>query len=95
MRKKGSTSWTTVNTGTLQQQISSYYSNGVQLYFRLAPVNGSGTNAGLRPSKEVSVTIPKKTAAPTISIDGSRFSISFSNGYVIDTGCKLTILNAD
>lgn len=80
-RKKDSTVWNNVNIATLPTELSYLYNNGASLVFRLAPVNGnSGTNAGLRPSKEVSVKIPKKTNAPAINVDGSRFSIPMKKG---------------
>lgn len=79
-RKKGSTTWNRVNANTLSDELNAYYTNGIQLYFRLAPVNGSGTYAGLRPSKEVSVTIPKRTAAPKVTVNGSKFIIPVKKG---------------
>lgn len=79
-RKKGSTIWKPVNENTLAEELSFYYTNGAQLYYRLAPVNGIGTNPGLRSSKEVAVSIPKKTAAPTITVNGSKFSIAVKKG---------------
>ncbi len=75
-RKKGSTLWNTVDLNTISSEISYLCNNGAVVYFRLAPVNGSGSaSTGSRASKEVSVTIPKRTAAPSITIDGSRFII--------------------
>lgn len=80
-RKKDSTIWNTVDTGTIGTQLSLLYNNGATIFFRLAPVNGtSNTNVGARPSKEVSVAITKKTAAPTITINGSKFSIPVKKG---------------
>lgn len=80
-RKKGSTTWLTVDEDTLALELSYLYTNGATIYFRLAPENGSGSaDAGLRASKEVSVSIPKKTAAPSIIINGSNFSIPVESG---------------
>lgn len=80
-RKKGSSTWHTVNTATLATELSYYFTNGAQICFRLAPVNGTGiTSSGLRASNEVTVTIPKKTAAPAITVDGSRFRIQVKKG---------------
>ncbi len=85
-RKKGSTTWNTVNTATISQEMTNLYSNGATVYFRLAPVNGSGiTNVGFRPSKEVAITIPKKAAAPAVSINGSKFSIAVKKGMAYRT----------
>ncbi len=80
-RKKNSSTWQTVNQDTHSSDLSFYYTNGLQIYYRLAPVNGTGSsNPGLRPSKEVSVSIPKKTTAPAITVNGSKFSIAVKKG---------------
>ncbi len=80
-RKKGSTTWKTVDNNTIASEISLLYSNGATVYFRLALVNGTGiTNVGFRPSKEVTITIPKKPSAPAITINGSKFSIEVKKG---------------
>ncbi len=85
-RKKGSTTWNTVNTDTISTELSLLYANGATVYFRLAPVNGSGTaNVGFRPSKEVTITIPKKAAAPQVSINGSKFTIAVKKGMAYRT----------
>ena len=80
-RKKGSTSWNTLDLGTVATDLSNYYTNGVQLIYRLSPVNGTSAGIpGARASNEVSVNIPKKIAAPSISINGSKFSIPVKKG---------------
>lgn len=80
-RKKGSTTWKTVDNNTIASEMSLMYSNGATLYFRLSPSNGTGiTNVGFRPSKEVSITIPKKPSAPNISVNGSKFTIALKKG---------------
>jgi hypothetical protein len=80
-RKKGSTTWNTVDNNTISSEISLLYANGATVYFRLAPVNGTGiTNVGFRPSKEVTTTIPKKPSAPAITLNGNRFSIAVKKG---------------
>ena len=79
-RKKNSTIWSTVIESTLADELSNYFTKGIQLYFRLAPVNGSNTSVGVRASKEVAVTIPKKTTAPTITVNGSKFSLAVKKG---------------
>jgi hypothetical protein len=85
-RKKGSTTWNTVDNNTITSELSLLYSNGATVYFRLAPVNGTGvTNVGFRPSKEISITIPKKPQAPTITINGSKFSIAVKKGMAYRT----------
>lgn len=78
-RKKDSYQWNTVNTATFASELEMLCTQGATVYLRLAPQNSyfvSGTlTEGARPSKEVSITIPKKIAAPTININGSKFSI--------------------
>jgi hypothetical protein len=85
-RKKNSSVWNTVNTATLSTELSYLCTNGAAVVFRLAPVNGTGiTNVGLRASKEVSVTITKKSSAPDIKINGSAFSIAVKKGMAYRT----------
>jgi hypothetical protein len=80
-RKKGSTLWKTVDPDTIASELSLLYGNGATVYFRLAPMNGTGvSNVGFRPSKEVTINIPKKPAAPKITVNGSRFSIAVKKG---------------
>ena len=80
-RKKGSSTWKTLNPESHAAEISTFYNDGAQLYYRLAPINGTGIgNPGLRASSEVSLTIPKKTAAPNITVNGSKFSIPVKKG---------------
>lgn len=80
-RKKESSTWSLVNPVTISTELSYLNTNGATVFFRLAPVNGTGiTDVGYRASKEVSVTIPKKTAAPNIVINGSVFSIAVKKG---------------
>jgi hypothetical protein len=85
-RKKGSSTWNTVNTAVLSSQLSRLNNNGATVCFRLAPVNGtSNTDVGLRPSKEVSITIPKKATAPSVAINGTKFCISVKKGMAYRT----------
>lgn len=85
-RKKDSTTWNTVDTNTLTAELSNLNTNGATVYFRLAPANGIGiTNIGFRPSKEVTITIPKKAAAPSIAINGTKFSIAVKKGMAYRT----------
>ncbi len=80
-RKKGSSVWKVLNTDTHNTEISTYFTNGIQLYYRLAPVNGTGSlNPGMRASNEAYLNIPKKAAAPSIAVNGSRFSIPVKRG---------------
>lgn len=85
-RKKGSTVWNPVNTNTISNQMSLMYANGATVYFRLSPINGTGiTNIGFRPSKEVTITIPKKASAPSVVINGSKFTIAVKKGMAYRT----------
>jgi hypothetical protein len=85
-RKKGSTTWKTVDINTIASELSQLYSNGATVYFRLAFVNGSSTsNVGFRPSKEVTITVPKKPSAPEVTINGSQFSIEVKKGMAYRT----------
>lgn len=80
-RKKGSSSWNSLNTDTMVTDLNYYYANGAQICYRLIPVNGTGImNAGLRPSNEVTISIPKKIAAPNVTVNGSKFSITTKKG---------------
>jgi hypothetical protein len=85
-RKKDSTVWNTVNTGTLSSELSSFYGKGATVYFRLAPINGtSNTDVGCRASKEVAVSIPKRIDAPKVTIDGSKFTLNVKKGVAYRT----------
>lgn len=80
-RKSASSNWYTVNTSTISNELSYLCNEGAALYFRLAPINGtSKSSIGCRASKEVSVKIPVKAAAPTVKVDGSTLSISVVSG---------------
>ena len=68
------------NMSRLKKELETLYTNGSSIVFRLAPVNGTASNPGLRPSKEVTVAIPKKSSAPSITIDGSKLSIGVKAG---------------
>ncbi|MCR5325019.1 MAG: hypothetical protein K6E85_17315 [Lachnospiraceae bacterium] len=76
-RKKNGYHWENVESAeSLKERLSGMISNGASIVFRLAPVNGNGTEGGQRPSKEVTVTIPKKTAAPSITVNNSLMAIA-------------------
>lgn len=85
-RKKNSPIWQRVHLSTLETELSYYYTHGASLVFRLASVNGvSETDTGMRPSNEVTVTIPKRTAAPSVKINGSSFSLKVNKGVTYRT----------
>lgn len=78
-RKRDGYIWNDVNESTFSQILEKLSTQGATLYLRLAPVNGGTVNGvvqtGERASKEVSLTITKKSSAPSISIDGSKLLI--------------------
>lgn len=85
-RKKDSSIWNVVDTSTISTELGYFATNGASLYFRLAPINGTDSNdVGCRESREVSVTIPKKAAAPSVSINGSKFTIPVKSGMAYRT----------
>lgn len=81
-RKSGSILWNSVATTTdMEKQIQAFYDNGATLYFRVAGINGTSVDAtGGRISKEVALRIAKRTAAPTIVLDGSSFNFLLKSG---------------
>ncbi len=84
-RKKGSTTWNTVNTSTISAEMNYLCTNGATVYFRLAPINGNSFASGSRPSKEVTINIPKKASAPSVLVDGSAFTIAVKKGMAYRT----------
>lgn len=82
-RKDGESTWKVWNMSTTNDSLGYLKGNGTTLYFRLAPENGAKNGArdfsGYRASKEVSVKITAKKAAPTISVNASAFSIPLSS----------------
>lgn len=79
-KKKEAFFWQEYNEATFEDEINSMVANGASLLFRIAPVNGTAFDPGARASKEVALTIPKKTAAPVIKIDDEMLAIPLANG---------------
>ncbi len=80
-KKKNGYRWKTASSPeSLKAIFDGMITNGATVVFRLAPVNGSGTNGGARASKEVTVTIPKKTSAPVITVNDALMAISAKKG---------------
>lgn len=80
-RKKEGLAWNTYNADEFPGQLASFCTNGASLYFRLAPVAGtSAADPGLRASKEVSLSVAKKIAAPKISVNDSSLTIALAKG---------------
>ena len=79
-RKKNSTKWKTYNPTTFSKTLEGLVTKGGTLIFRTAPVKGNATSAGLRPGKEVSVTIKHKTAAPKVAIDDEKLTFKIDKG---------------
>ncbi len=79
-RKNGVGEWSFWAEGTTNTSLAYLKENGATLYFRLAPEDGkSASDTGKRASKEVSVKIPAKKAAPTVNVDASKFTIPLDN----------------
>lgn len=75
-RKNGVGEWSFWNNTTTNDSLSYLKENGATLYFRLAPENGNSvSNTGKRASKEVSVKVSAKKAAPTVKVDASKFTV--------------------
>lgn len=80
-KKKDAIGWNTYNADTFKNEIAALIDNGASLQFRVAAVNGvSADKTGSRASKEVSVTISKKTAAPAITVNDERLIIGVKKG---------------
>lgn len=84
-RKKDALSWNDYEEEMFEEEISSFIANGATIVFRLKPVDGSldafgQLDEGLRPSKEVSLVIPKKIAAPIIKVNDSHATIPVTKG---------------
>ncbi len=80
-KKKNGMRWMAITSQEdFKNKISSMIPNGATILLRIAPVNGTGANPGSRPSKELSLAIPKKSAAPTITINDSWLTISLVKG---------------
>lgn len=95
-RKKNGSTWTDAGTADqLKEVFSKLIGNGASIVFRLAPRNGSGTDGGLRPSKEVTVTIPKKTTAPKITVNNSNMTLAVVKGleyrYIDENGIPVDL----
>lgn len=69
-RKGTNGSWITVTPSTNSISTSKYEVRGATLYFRIAP------QANTRASKIVTVKIPKKPSAPSVKLDGGKFTIT-------------------
>ncbi|MBQ3913006.1 MAG: hypothetical protein II694_08545 [Lachnospiraceae bacterium] len=89
-KKRDSMTWSDYNEQTFEAALAAFIDNGASLMFRVKGVNGTGTDAGSRPGKEVTVNIPKKSTAPTIVIDDSKMSLALKKGmayrYVDENG---------
>ena len=77
-KKKEGITWMSFpdNPADFQNTLVGMIAKGCSVMFRTAPVNGNGTSAGQRPSKEVSLTIKARSAAPTVEINDSKMTIS-------------------
>lgn len=72
-RKGSNGAWKTAYNSMLT---APYELKGATLYFRTVAIAATGVNAGTRAGKIVSVKIPKRPAAPSVKVDGSKLCIS-------------------
>lgn len=82
-KKRDAMAWQRVpsDPDVFREQLVNMCSNGASLVFRLAGVNGTSvTNPGFRPSKEIALTIPKKTAAPNIVVKDELLAVPVEKG---------------
>lgn len=56
--------------------IETFRVKGAKLILRLPQITGSEVNSGSRPSKEITITIPSRTSAPSISVNSSKLTIN-------------------
>ncbi len=90
-KKKEAMSWNDYDASSFSSQLSTFIDNGAMLVFRKKPVNGTSVeNPGSRAGKEVSLSIAKKTAAPTIVLDDEKMTVTLKKGmtyrYVDENG---------
>ncbi len=93
-KKKDAFTWNDYSDAMFSAQLDSFISYGAGLVFRIAPCNGtSAENPGSRASKEVSLNIPRKTAAPAVVIDDVKLTIAVNKNmeyrYADDEGNPL------
>ena len=56
--------------------LESFRVKGTKIILRLPQVIGSASDSGCRPSKEITVTIPSRANAPTISVNSSKLILN-------------------
>lgn len=78
-RKDGMSTWTNWNSATKNEDLSYLKSKGATLYFRVESVPGNAISAGQRASREVTVKIPAKGTAPTVTLDVAKMTIPLNN----------------
>ena len=80
-RKVGTINWKPYNAATMKKELDPFYNNGATLYFRVSGKNGTSVqDPGVPPSNESAIKISKRTNAPSIIIDGSRFIVTLKKG---------------
>lgn len=66
-----------INPDAFTDRLQSMCANGAVLLFRVAPENGTSLTAvGKRASKEISVNIAKKIAAPAIKVNDQKMTVA-------------------
>ena len=80
-KKADAFQWNDYDESSFEEQISSFIANGAKLSIRIAAVAGtSEDDPGYRAGKEITLTIPKKSAAPAVSIDDANIAIQVEKG---------------
>lgn len=70
-----SSQWTTYDATSFGKELETLALKGATLYFRTVQVKGNASNPGVRPSKEVKVTVSRRAAAPSVTVDGSTLQL--------------------
>lgn len=81
-RKNVSTTWKSMNIydekdkQSFRDEMERYSLQGITLVFRLGQVKGNATSVGMRPSKEVTVSVAKRANAPTVTVNLDTLSVA-------------------
>ncbi len=86
-RKATDYKWYTVNAdensgsyNSFLDKMENYRVKGIKIVMRIPQVMGSGlTNAGMRPSREVPVSVTARANAPTIRVNSSKLTLNTSS----------------
>lgn len=79
-KKKEAMNWNDYDETVFAKQLSTMIGNGASLLFRIKAINGDGTGEGARASKEITLNIPKKIAAPVIMVNDDFITVGVVKG---------------